>query len=219
MRYGIVLTVFFCALVCAAPASASGITQKMQQTYESIDSFTADFSQTLVNAASREEEKRAGTIAYKKPVLIRWETFTPEKELLIVAGDAVWDVFPDDEEVFKYPVEEIVNSKTMIRFLSGEADVEEDFRITQEQDEDGAVRLTLIPREPEPGLVEAVIWVDKKTSLLTRIRIRDFYANSNDLILRNIKTNPMLADSLFEYTPEPGVTVFDNTEEQGRDLQ
>ena len=209
------------AALCLWPmtASAADVTANIQKSYEALTGFTANFSQTLTNAASGEKDERTGVISFKKPVLIRWETGAPEKELLIVAKDAVWDYFEQDNEVFRYPVEEVINSKTMIRFLTGESKISQDFHVTEEKgDKPGIVKLTLVPKEPEPGLVEAVVWVDVKTWFLTRISIRDFYANGNDLRLSDIKMNPSLPENMFTFVPPPGCMVFDNAGAEGKTL-
>jgi len=220
MKRVLLLTAFFAALcVWSLPASAADVTANIQKSYETIKGFTANFSQTLTNAASGEKDERTGVISFKKPVLIRWETGAPEKELLIVAKDAVWDYFEEDNEAFRYPVDEVINSKTMIRFLTGESKISEDFHVTEEKgDKPGIVKLTLVPKEPEPGLVEAIVWVDTKTWFLTRISIRDFYANGNDLRLSDIKIDPDLPDKMFTFVPPPGCMVFDNSAPEGKPL-
>lgn len=220
MKGHLLLTALVAALwALPMTAHAADPTANIQKSYESIKGFTAKFSQTLVNSASGEKDDRVGVISFKKPVLIRWETDTPEKELLIVAKDAVWDYFEEDNEVFRYPVDEVINSKTMIRFLTGESKISQDFHVTEEKgDAPGTLKMTLVPKEPEPGLVEAVIWVDTKTWFLTRISIRDFYANSNDLRLSDIKIDPSLPDSMFTFVPPPGCMVFDNASPEGKPL-
>ena len=48
--------------------------------------------------------------------------------------------------------------------------------------------------------------------------IQDFYANTNDLTLKNLTLEASLPDSLFSFTPPPGVAVHDNTGADGRSL-
>jgi hypothetical protein len=80
-------------LAWSAPARAAEdpaqLAARIQKKYASISSFTAGFTQAIRNAASGDTENRSGTIAFKKPTLVRWETVKPEKELLVVGKDAV----------------------------------------------------------------------------------------------------------------------------------
>jgi outer membrane lipoprotein carrier protein len=198
------------------------ITKQIQKQYQSISSFTADFNQELVNAASKEHEKLSGKIAFSQPGLIRWETVKPEKELLIVAREFVWDYFEDENTAYKYPVEDILNSKTMLKFLSGKANLAEDFLVSEEKDQSandqGLVKLRLIPKEAEPGLVLAQAWVDTKTYLLHRIILQDFYGNTNDLTLNDIRINAQLPKGAFDFTPPRGVDIQDQTKPRERSL-
>ena len=214
-----------CLLLFAGPAlgvDATELAGRIQKKYAAISAFSAEFSQSIRNAASGDTEKRSGSFLFRKPMLVRWETVKPEKELLVVGKDAVWDYFEEDREAFRYPVQEIVSSKTMLRFLTGKANLTEDFLVAPGKPEEagpGQAVLQLAPREPEPGLVLAKVWVDLATDMIARVYIQDFYANTNDLTLSGVVANPKLADSLFAFTPPQGAKVHDNTPVKGRDLK
>ena len=212
-------------LAAAVPALAADPTElagRIQKKYASITAFSAGFSQAIRNAASGDVEHRSGSFDFKKPTLVRWETVKPEKELLIVGANAVWDYFEEDKEAYRYSVQEIINSKTMLRFLTGKANLTEDFLVASGKPEEagpGQAVLQLAPREPEPGLVMAKVWVDLSTDLIARIFIQDFYANTNDLTLTGLVVNPKLSDSLFAFTPPKDAKVHDNAPAKGRDLK
>jgi outer membrane lipoprotein carrier protein len=212
-------------LAVAVPALAADPTElagRIQKKYAAINAFSAEFSQAIRNAASGDTENRSGSFTFKKPVLVRWETLKPEKELLIVGTSAVWDYFEEDKEVYRYSVEEVINSKTMLRFLTGKANLTEDFVVVAGKPEEagpGQAVLQLAPREPEPGLVMAKVWVDLSTDLIARVFIQDFYANTNDLTLTNLVINPKINDAIFNFTPPKDAKVHDNAPAKGRDLK
>lgn len=193
-------------------AHGEEITRRIQQQYDALEGFTAGFSQTLTNAASGEVETRRGKIAFLQPSLVRWETTEPEKELLIVGEDAVWNYFSEDGIAIKYPLSQVLNSKTMIRFLSGKARLEDDFAIEVQGREDRMIKMRLTPKEPEPSLVLAYLWVDPNTHLIRSVLLVDFYGNGNQVNLQNLELNPKLSRSFFRFTPPAGVEVQDNTQ-------
>jgi outer membrane lipoprotein carrier protein len=211
-------------LATAATARAADPTElagRIQKKYASISAFSASFTQAIRNAASGDTEHRSGSFYFKKPLLVRWETVKPEKELLVVGKDAVWDFFEEDKEAYRYAVKEIIGSKTMLRFLTGKANLTEDFFVAAGKASDagpGQAVLDLAPREPEPGLVMARVWVDLATDMIARIYIQDFYANTNDLTLANVAVNPKLAENLFVFTPPRDVKIHDNAPPRERDL-
>lgn len=207
-------------LLCAAYAHAedtASLAAKVQKKYQALTSFTADFTQVLVNANSQDRDTRTGRIVFAQPALIRWETEKPEKELLVVGKDVVWNAFPEDKTAYRYAVADVLGSKTMLRFLSGQGNLTEDFTIQEEQNPpQGQAAWKLVPKEAEPGMVLAYVWVDLKTSMLARISIEDFYGNINDVTLANVKINPSVSKDMFQYTPPKDYGIFDNTGTQNK---
>jgi outer membrane lipoprotein carrier protein len=189
----------------------SEITARIQQQYDSLVSFQADYVQTLTAAATGQAQERAGTIYYHEPRLIRWETDVPEQELLVIGANEVWNYFKSENLAIKYPVEAIMGSKTVIRFISGQADLSSDFQVRQLDDEEGMVKLELVPKTPEPGLVLAFAWVDTENFILKKVAIVDFYGNENSVRLKDMRINPDLEKGLFVFTPPQGAMIQDNT--------
>jgi outer membrane lipoprotein carrier protein len=198
-------------MLLATPAQAEDTATRIQRQYENLTSFSADFSQTLTNAASGEAEKRSGSIHFRQPQNILWETKTPEPEILMVGDSAVWNYFPAEEVAYKYPVEQILGSKTVLRFLSGKANLKEDFYVEETPAQDGGAKLKLIPKNPEPTMIEAEVWVND-TGMITKVLVVDFYANTNEVELNNVVLNPGLTDGMFRFEAPKGVDVFDNTQ-------
>lgn len=207
------VAVLIAALLPAA-AQANKLTDAIQKRYDSLSSFQSDFQQELTNAASGSVEKRSGKIWFKQPSLVRWETAKPEKELLVMGQRVVWNYFEADKIVMKYNSNQVFNSKTMIRFLSGKANLKEDFKVEEQGIENGLTKLRLVPKEPEPTMVLAYIWVDSKTSLLGRVLIIDFYGNGNQVSLNNLVLDKKTEARMFEFVPPSGVQVKDNTKQK-----
>lgn len=194
-----------------AAVANEGATARIQRQYETITSFQAEFTQELRVAASREADERRGKLFYQHPGLIRWESTDPEPELLIVGAEEVWNYFAEEEIAYRYSSREVLGSAMVLRILSGQARLEEDFLTEETLDDSGAFRqIRLVPRNPEPNLVEATIWVDPATFLLHQVLAVDFYGNTNQITLHNLRLNPDLDPSLFKFAPPTGVEVQDS---------
>jgi len=204
------------ALAADAPTDPiAGLTTAMQKRYETLGSFTASFSQTLTNAASGESAMRTGKIWFKRPMLIRWETRTPEPELLVLGDQDVWNWFALEETAYRYTAAQVLDSRTMLRFISGQARLDEEFWVADQGEEDGLRKLQLVPRIPEPSMVEAEVLVDPKQAVMTRITIIDFFGNANAVDLDNLVLDADCPDKLFLFTPPEGTDVFDNRGKTG----
>lgn len=212
------LVLVLLAAALAAPARAqepSALTAAMQRRYETLSTFEAAFSQTLVNAASGESRTRTGTIRFKRPSLIRWQTMTPEPELLVVGAQDVWAWYELEQTAYRYTVEQVLDSRTMLRFISGNARLDEDFWVEDQGDDAGLRRLHLMPRKAEPSMVEATVWVDPSSTVMTRIEIVDFFGNTNAVILENMVFDVQLPAEVFAFAPPQGADVFDNRGKDG----
>jgi len=213
MRFRILILVVSVLLSFSSVAIADELTTEIQKTYDSIKTFSADFTQTLTNAASKEQDVRSGKIVFKQPSLLRWESVKPEPELLIVGESIVWDYFPEDQLALKYRTKQLFNSKTMIKFISGQAKLEEDFVVENQGDDNGLIKLKLLPLEPETGMVLAFAWIDPEKKMMSKVLVVDFYGNGNEVSMTNIKIDPEVDATAFEFTPPEGVDVEDNTQQ------
>ena len=192
--------------------TADPLADKVQARYASLQSMRADFTQVLLHKESGGEEERSGTLYFKKPLLLRWDTAEPVPELLVVGSDGIWNSFPDEELAYKYPASLAEDSASLVRVITGQARLDQDFMIEREADEDGLAKLLLYPKEPTTSVTEVVLWVDAGSGLIKRLRIYDFYSNENDIRFTSQESDIVLADSLFHYTPPEGFTVEDRTD-------
>lgn len=204
-------TILLCFGATGAATAGEGLTARIQRQYEAVTSFQAEFSQELRVAAGREADERSGRIYYQHPGLIRWETTEPEPELLIVGSEDVWNYFALEETAYRYSSRDVLGSATVLRILSGQARLDEDFLTEETLDESGALKqIRLVPRSPEPSLVEATVWIDPDTFLLRKVQATDFYGNTNLITLHGLRLNLDLDPALFKFSPPTGVVVQDN---------
>jgi len=219
-----IVTLLFMPILAFAQAYAAVTPEDMpdliQSRYETLKTFQADFVQELTNVSSGQTETRTGRIWYRQPSQVRWETTVPEKELLILGPDYAWDYIEGEQLALKYSVAGLLDSKTILRFISGQANIKEDFVVKTEWQGADEVRakwgkgftvLQLVPKEAEPGMVLAYIGVEPETGLLRQVMIVDFYGNGNELRLSNVTLDVKLGDDMFTFTPPAGTQVEDNT--------
>ena len=191
----------------ASHAAAPGITGEMQEKYEAMQSFTAEFTQRLVHQESGAEEVRKGTLAFQKPLRVRWETKAPHGELLVITDKEVWDYLPDEELAYQYSPEVVRDSRSVIQVITGQTRLDTDFSVEAEPDDNGLAVLRLYPKDPSPQLVEAILWVDKNTKLIRKAQILDFYGNTNEVTLTSLTPDAPIKAGTFQFTPPQGTTV------------
>lgn len=198
-------------LFMTGTARAANVAERLQESYAAIGGMKAAFTQLLVHKESGAKEKRSGTLHFKKPLLVRWETKKPAPELLLVGKDCIWNVFPDEELAYKYALDMAQDSRSLVRVITGQARLDQDFDIEDEGRDGKLLKVRIYPKEPAQSLVEALLWIHADTLLITRIRVYDFYGNENEITFTGHDTQTAVKDSLFTYNPPKGFEVEDRT--------
>ncbi|MFW6388566.1 MAG: LolA family protein, partial [Desulfohalobiaceae bacterium] len=197
-----------CMLLCwLLPAQASqDLSQILEENYQNMKDFQADFEQELTNASSGEVENRKGRIKFSRPDLLRLETVEPEKELLLLDGEFVWQYFALDKVAYKYSLEDKVESETLLKLLTGDVDPGQEFLLqSQEELDNGLLKAVLEPKDPEPELVRATIWLDQELGFIRKLILQDFFGNKNQIELSNLDLNVDLDADEFEFSPDEEV--------------
>jgi outer membrane lipoprotein carrier protein len=200
-------------LVFSAVTATASTADKMRKTYAQVRSMRASFTQVLFHKESGSREKRSGTLSFKKPLLVRWESKAPSEELLLVGKDAIWNAFPDEELVYKYSLDMAEDSSSLIRVITGQARFDNDFELEAEEREGDMIALRLFPKQPDQSLVEARLWVDATNYLIKKMRVYDFYGNENEIAFSKQEIDIPLKDSLFTYKPPKDFIVEDMSKE------
>lgn len=204
------LLLLFLALLLPLPAWADGaLAKKIQDAYAKMDTFEGAFEQTLTHRESGSVEKRRGHLVFQKPLSIRWSTEKPNEELIVVNDKGIWDYIPAEEIAYVYPPDALAEANGIIPVFTGQARLQKDFEVKDGGKEKGLAKLTLLPREPSPQMVEATIWVDPKSGIIRRAAIKDFYGNGNDVRFTDFKIGGKVPASKFSFKAPAGVEVED----------
>jgi outer membrane lipoprotein carrier protein len=218
LRFATFPALLICALcvqVNIAPATnATETTARLQKQYADLKGFTADFEQTLLHKESGAVEKRSGTLRFQKPLLIRWETGKPHRELMIVTNNEIWNYLPDEELVYRYPLSMIRDSRGLIQVITGQTPLTRDFDVKPDGREENLEKFRLYPKEAGMEMIEAIIWVDEDSGFIKRAESVDFYGNKNALRFTSFSLQTKFKEDEFSFTPPKGVDV-ENVDPQG----
>lgn len=208
-----VLVVALFVSLGAVTALAENYGEKIQRRYAQVSTMNSEFTQILRHKNSGDVQNRKGTMLFKKPLLVRWETVSPSPELLLVTSKEVWNVFADEQVAYKYPVSVVDSSTSIIRVLTGQSRLDQDFAIEEAGTDGGLTKLNIFPNEPTQTFVEATLWIEPVTAMIKKIVIFDFYGNENEITFTKQDIGVALPDTAFTYTPPAGYSVEDKSSE------
>lgn len=171
-----------------------------------LDTLRADFEQTVLNSEFTVDEVSSGTFAIKRPGRFRWDYEEPEERLLVADGERMWIYEPEFEQATVQAMDAtLATSPAML--LTGEADLEESFRIEDEGVQGALHWVRLTPRVQDSEFEQVRIGIGERTVEL--MELRDNLGGVTRIEFDNIEFNPALPDSLFQFEPPPGTDVIE----------
>ena len=196
------------AIEAQAPQSPDALARALQKRYDGIRDFSADFVQTYRGKVLRTETREQGTVAIKKPGLMRWVYVKPERKEFVSDGRKIYSYIPDDRQVIVADVPAQDAATTPAMFLAGKGEIVRDFTsVFEKSSEPGTVALKLTPRTPQPEYEWLVVGMDPATHMLRGLLWTDTQGGTNTIVFDRLKENVQPPDSLFEFKVPSGVQI------------
>ena len=187
----------------ADPPADVRAASRLDEALAGLSSLRAEFSQTVTNASGEQTEAAEGSVALARPGKFRWDYREPA-QLIVSDGVTVWLYDEDLAQVTVRPASEALIG-TPALLLSGRADVQGEFRVSDGGSEDGLAWSRLEPRDSDSDFRELRVGI--ADGVLRRMVLVDRLGQTTRLDFDRIERNPRLAPSAFSFTPPPGVDV------------
>ncbi len=210
---------FFLAAAVLTPASLQAepppledLVTKIQESYEKAEDLKAGFTQETNIRSIRKVDREEGTVYFKKPKKMLWDYRKPKSKKLVINPQKAWLYVPEDNLVYVQDAKKILNSRLMIRFLTGVGRLKDDFNIRYSEpavDARGNFVLELTPKTSGAGagIERLSLMVGKTDYQILACLLRDVYGNVTRVTFSDIRINVHLPDSLFTFVPPAGAVV------------
>ena len=183
----------------------------IQNQYEKILTFEADFTQRSFVKMMNETQDVKGRVQIKKPGKMRWVYGAPDTQILISNQKTLWLYVPEEEQATMVPVESIYSSNTPALFLAGKGKLTQAFNVESVSKEDKNIQVTLVPKSEEQGLARLVLQADKKNYQITGSTVYDKLGNKTEIHFNRIRVNHKIPEEQFKLNTPPGVEILDYT--------
>lgn len=181
------------------------IADKVQETYDNVQDFSAKFTQEYRSASMDSTRTSEGRVFFKKPGKMRWDYAQPDERYMISDGKSLWVYEP---EFAQYYSEALESSQlpSALRFLMGEGNLRDEFAIRIRSQNSKKITLELVPKERSSQFSRLHFVVDAKDYNVLEVTVLDALGNTNTLRFQNVKQNAGLPDKGFDFTPPKGTT-------------
>lgn len=179
--------------------------KRVEQFLDGLQGLQAQFQQTLTDSKGVVTNESAGTLAIRRPNRFRWDYREPNEQLIVSDGARIWLYDKDLEQVTVRRVDESL-SATPAMLLSGEGTLEDNFKVTQSQQEGAVQWVNLEPKRNDTDFK----WVRLgfAGAALKFMQLADKLGQTTTLEFSKFERNPPLDPANFVFNVPPGADVI-----------
>jgi outer membrane lipoprotein carrier protein len=190
---------------------ARALAASIQQHYEQIRDFRADFTHSYEGGVLRKKTVESGQMAIRKPGRMRWTYTSPERKVFVSDGVKLYSYVPADKQVYVATVPTGDDASTPALFLAGKGHLTRDFTAAPAAPTGappGSAAVKLTPVKPEREYETLVLVVDRATLQFRMLVTADRQGGTSTFAFTNLRENTGVPDREFVFTIPRGVDVI-----------
>jgi outer membrane lipoprotein carrier protein len=193
-----------------APPPAAETARALQQKYDRVKDFTADFTHTYEGGVLKRKSTERGAVQIKKPGRMRWDYTSPDKKLFVADGRKVYAYVPADKQVVVNDMPKEDAATTAVLFLAGKGSLTRDFDVKYDTagEAPGVWALRLDPRHKQRDYDWLIVVVDRQTLQIRSLTTADRQGGRSTFAFTNYRENVGVPDKTFEFKIPRGVDVI-----------
>ena len=170
-----------------------------------VETFQADFEQTLYDADSTPLQTLLGTIKLKRPGRFVWSYTQPDDQQIIADGERIWLYDKDLEQVTVNAINDRIAGTPLV-LLMRSAPLDEAFDIKALGEADGINWVELTPKAETSDF--ELVFVGLNEAGLAAMELRDNFGQATQIRFSNFESGIELDDSMFKFVVPDGVDVI-----------
>jgi len=191
--------------------SVEEIVSHLQERYDTLDDFSADFQHTYAGGLLSTSNIEHGIVHVKKPGRWRFNYSTPENKSFICNGTSIYSYFPEDQQVILSQLPDNPRTSTPALFLSGVGNLENDFTVELSEPDNTNNHSLVLRLTPVVGSADyefLVLTLNAKNYNIEVMATTDFQGGVSTYTFANLQENPGLSDTFFEFDIPQDVDVI-----------
>jgi len=186
----------------------SDIIEELQEVYEDIEYFSAEFVQKELFKLTGSENETTGKIYIKNGTEYRLET---EDHIVVTDGKSVWSYSPHNNKVIVDNIKEgdasLLPRDMLFRYPQN---YYSDLLKEEKNGANSFYVLKMTPKEDIHGYVKSMkIWVNTKSYLIHKIEYDDLNDNTSSFEINKMDIKSELSNNLFVFNAPPNSETID----------
>jgi len=192
----------------AVSSPSSAVTQELSAKLKAINTFSANFKQTLSDPSGEVLQDTHGKVSVKQPGLFYWRVAPPYEQVVVANRYNLWVYDPDLEQVTVSDRQKMDNSPAQI--LSGDfTSLEKQYAVSRASQKNGH-SYTLNSLNAEAAAFSHLTFVFDTQGVLSAMTLTDKLEQVTDVRFSEAVVNTAIASELFNFIAPEGVDVITN---------
>ena len=219
MKFRIPIFVLLVVLFCGSGSqgqqpSVGAIARRVDDYYNHLKSFKAAFTEVYQGPGMSRTE--SGTLWLKKPGRMRWEYHSPREKLFLIDSQHAYFYVTGEHQARKTPLKNLDDIRSPLRYLLGKTKLEKELEgLSLAPDltplQPGDVVLRGVPKAMKDRITSVVLEISPAHEI-HRILIHGVDDTVTDFRFSQLEPNVPVQDSLFRFTPPPGVATLEDSQ-------
>lgn len=169
--------------------------------------LSSKFKQVLFDKDNKIKQTSEGLFTLSRPGKFRWSYQKPFLQEIVSNSGKVWFYDADLEQVTIKKLDQSMGS-TPASLLSGEINIEKEFKLEDQGEEEGLSWIKLVPKNEETSFKYILIGLDK--GVLGGMELSDNFGQLTRIYFSEVNINPQLDDKAFVFIIPEGADVFED---------
>ena len=171
---------------------AQSVKEELQSQLTLLKPFSAEFTQTVISAEGENLSTAQGLMQLQRPNQFRWETVSPEENLIVSNGESLWFYNPFVEQVSIYSLKDAIANTPFMLIAGAEKALWESYRVTKT----AGVYTVVTPNDP----AAAIFTLQFKDGEIAQFSVQEQQGQHSLFALTNHKTMNKMDPALFNFT-------------------
>lgn len=205
----------FCSAIVLATATsvvfvsnaiaADDVLERLRAFTMELNSFTADFEQSLYNADSDLLDNNVGQVILSRPGKFIWRYAGEGGQEFISDGKSMWMFDKELDQVTVNALNERLDGTPLVLLMGG-VPLEDQFTINPLGLSDGVDWVELVPKDKSSDF--EALFIGLNQSGLAAMELRDNLGQATQIQFSNFKPDVSLDDAQFNFVAPKGVDVI-----------
>lgn len=202
------LLIFVCCCLFSSNAASSVDDEvaKIQNAYETIRDISGSFVQKSHISDLKRTDSFNGLFYIKRPMKLKWNYSGEHAQDVIISNGEILIYQKKEKQAFRGKFDRETYGQAPIALLNGFGNIREEFLVTEKNG-----ILILKPRKSMGNILSIEIVPSGDAFPIKSFTITDALSNRIEMILKDVRINTGLEDTLFEFSLPKGVNIFEHS--------